>query len=452
MRLRFMIKRVRTILFSVCAILFFLIAPTITLYSMGYRIDFESKRIVQTGGFYFKILPKNVQILIDGKIKKKTDIFFGSILIDNLLPKKYKVQIKKEGYLPWEKTLEIKEKEVTEAKNIVLIPEKPRFETLGNEIENFFFSPNGEKMILKDKEGLKLFDTGKKIKNYPIEALPKEEVEELVFSPDSQKFLLKINSKFKLLDLTKFPTSSINLDFLDPKIKEISFHPKDFTKIFFFKNSEIFEADLEKKENVLFEKDISTYKISGENIYYLDNSGFLFKSDFNQKIRDKINDVTFPIKEKVDYQLETFGNFIFLKEQGTLYLFNTDSKSFEKFFEPIKSLRVSPDSKKLVYFSDYEIWLLFLEDSFDQPWKKAKEKVFLTRFSEKIEDLFWFTAHYLIFNTDSTIKIVEIDDRDGLNIYDLAEFKNPKIFFNESDKKIYLLSEDKFFVSEKLPP
>ena len=112
-----MTKRVRTILFSICAILFFLIAPTITLYSMGYRIDFDSKKIVQTGGFYFKVSPKNVQILIDEKIEKKTDIFFGSILIKNLLPKEYKVQIKKEGYLPWEKTLEIKERGVTEAKN-----------------------------------------------------------------------------------------------------------------------------------------------------------------------------------------------------------------------------------------------------------------------------------------------------------------------------------------------
>ena len=115
-------------------------------------------------------------------------------------------------------------------------------------------------------------------------------------------------------------------------------------------------------------------------------------------------------------------------------------------------MKVSPDLKKVVYFNDHEIWLLFLENSFDQPWKKAKEKVFLTRFSEKIGDLFWFTAHYLIFNTNSKIKIVEIDDRDGLNIYELAEYKEPKIFFNDFNKKIYLLSEGKFLVSEKLLP
>jgi tricorn protease-like protein len=446
-----MTKKIRTILFSICAILFFLIAPTITLYSMGYRIDFEKKKFVQTGGFYFKVLPKNVQISIDGKIKRKTDLIFGSIFIKNLLPKEYKVEIEKEGYFPWEKNLKIEEKMVTEGKNIVLIPKKINFEILAKNVEDFFFSPDGKKFILKDKEGLKLFDIEKKIENYPIE----KEGEEIVFSSDSQKILLKNGSKFKIFDLTKFPTISIDLDFLDPEIKEVSFHPKDFTKIFFLKNGQIFQADLEKKEITLFEKDVSNYKISAGFIYYLDNKGFLFKTDFNQKIKEKINENPFPIKEGANYQIEIFGNFIFLKDGEKIYLFDQKSNSFEKFFEPIKSLKVSPDLKKIAFFNEHEIWLFFLEDSFDQPWKKAKEKVFLTRFSEKIGDLFWYTCHYLIFNTDSKIKIVEIDDRDGLNIYDLPtqmEFKEPKFFFNDFDKKIYLLSEGNFYLSEKLLP
>jgi len=416
---------------------------------MGYRIDFGSKKVVQTGGFYFKVLPKNVQILIDGIIKKKTDIFFGSILIKNLLPKEYEVKIEKEGYFPWEKNLKIEERVVTEAKNIVLVPEKTKFEVFKEGVENFFFSPDGKKIILKEKEGIKFFDTERKIKNYPVENL---KIEEIVFSSDSQKILLKTDSKFKLLDLTKFPPSSILLDFLDPEIQEITFHPKDFQKIFFLKNGEIFQADLEKKETILFEKDILTYKILGGNIYFLANSGFLFKSDSSQKIKEKVNETVFPAKEGANYQLEIFGNFIFLKDGETLYLFDPDSSSFEKFFEPLKSLKISPDLKKIAFFNDHEIWLFYFEDSFDQPWKKVKEKVFLTRFSEKIGDLFWFTAHYLIFNTDSTIKIVEIDDRDGLNIYDLAESKESKIFFDDFDKKVYLLSEGNLYISEKLLP
>ena len=449
-----MTKRARTILFSICAILFLLIAPSVVLYSQGYRIDFGSKRIVQIGGFYFKVWPKNAQVLIDGKLKNKTDVLFGSVFIKNLLPRKYEIEVKKEGYLPWKKTLEVQEKMVTEAKNVVLIPENPKFTILEDGVKNYYFSPDGKNLILESEEEIKLLKIEREIKEYQIENANEEEIESIIFSPDSQKILFKIGSKFKLLDLTKTPLSLIDLDFLEVEIKEISFHPGDLTKIFFIKDEELFWADLEKKEVLPLVEDILTCKILNKEIYCLDNSGFLFKTDFAQKIKERINNVSFEIKELIDYQLEIFGNFIFLKEKEQLFWFNLENSSFEKFLEPIKSLKISPDFGKIVYFNNHEIFVFFLKDSFDQPLKKDGEKVFLTRFSEKIGDLLWYTAHYLIFNTDSKIKIVEIDDRDGINIYELPESisQDSKIFFNEIDKKIYLLNEGGLFVSEKLIP
>jgi hypothetical protein len=147
-----MTKRTRTILFLVCLFLFLLIVPLAVLYSQGYRIDWDNKKLTQTGGLFLKILPKQVEVYFDGKLKEKTDFFFGSILIENLLPKKYKIGVKKAGFYPWEKTLEIKEKEVTEAKNIVLFPENPDFTILTKEVEGFWFSPNQKEIILKDFE------------------------------------------------------------------------------------------------------------------------------------------------------------------------------------------------------------------------------------------------------------------------------------------------------------
>ena len=100
-----MTKRTRTILFLICFLLFLLAAPSAILYSQGYRLDFENKKLTQTGGFFLKAEPKQVEIYIDGKLVKKTDFFFGSALIENLLPKRYKIEIKKEGYHPWEKKI-----------------------------------------------------------------------------------------------------------------------------------------------------------------------------------------------------------------------------------------------------------------------------------------------------------------------------------------------------------
>ena len=141
-----------------------------------------------------------------------------------------------------------------------------------------------------------------------------------------------------------------------------------------------------------------------------------------------------------------------MRENKALYQFNPDSKSFEKFFEEIKGLKISPDNKKIVYFSDNEIWVLFLEDMNGQPKRKAGEKLFLIRLSKEIKDCSWLNSNYLIFNIENKLKIAEIDDRDRINIVEITEFENPKMFWNQFDKKLYLLSEENIYQSEKLLP
>jgi len=150
--------------------------------------------------------------------------------------------------------------------------------------------------------------------------------------------------------------------------------------------------------------------------------------------------------------LEIFQNFIFLRESQTLYQFNPDSKSFEKFFEPIKDLKISPSYKKLVYFSNYEIWILFLKGELGQPQIKTGDKLFLIRLSKDIRDCFWLNSDYLIFNVGNKIKIIEIDNRDRINIIDIAEFENPKMFWNQFNKKLYILSEGSLYASDTLLP
>lgn len=224
-----------------------------------------------------------------------------------------------------------------------------------------------------------------------------------------------------------------------------------------------FALKLDKLPPVLNEKpsekipleNVITYKKFNGDIYYLDNQGLLFKTDsspasLQEGAGIKINENPFPVKEETEYKIYVFSDFVFLQEGKTLYLFSPESKSFEKLFEGINSLRVSPDSKKLVYFSDSEIWVLFLKEKLDEASKKAGDREFLVRLSEKIGDCFWLNPNYLIFSAGDKIRIAEIDARDKINIVDLANLKNPEIFWNQTDKKLYILSEGNLFASEKL--
>lgn len=256
-----MTRKARTVLFTICVLLFLLATPSIVLYSQGYRFDFDKKSVVQTGAFYFKVLPKSAEVYLNGKLKDKTSTLTGSILIENLLPQTYAVEIKKAGFHPWRKSLEIKEKQVTEAKNIILFPKNP---------------------------------------NFTIVSQNQKEINDI----------------------------------------------------------------------------ISEFAVSA----------------------------------------------------------------------------TSSDKKKVIECNNYEIWILFLENQYDQPQKQAGDKMFLTRFSEKIGKVFWLTSYYLIFDVGDKIKIAEIDDRDKINIIDLAEFKNPEIFWNQDTKKLYVLSEGELYLLENLLP
>ena len=431
-----MTRKKRFFLFLGLAIIFLIVAPLTVLYCLGWRFDWETKTIIQPGIFYFKVWPKNVEVYINDKFKKKTDVFFGSILIDNLKPGEYKVEIKKEGYLPWQKNLEIKKRQATEAKNIFLVPENPEFNLMAGGIKNLFFSPDGKQIILKEDSengwALKLFETEKKVKSRLISEndISKEKTEliELKFSSDSKRLLLKLGLKEKIsyyvLKIEKSPPELTLLDFL-----------RSEQEMFLY---------LENKEIPLFPKNISAFGVSDENIFYLTDSGFLFKE------KEKLNLIPFEIKQETKYQIIVSESAILLQENNVLYIFDEEEKSFKKIYEPAEKIKFSPNSKKIAYTGSYEIWVLFLEKNIDMPSKEKGEKLFITRFSEKLGDIFWYTSHYLIFNAGNKIKVAEIDNRDKINIVDLAEFPNPEIFW--TNKKLYILSEENLYVSEELIP
>jgi hypothetical protein len=264
---------------------------------------------------------------------------------------------------------------------------------------------------------LKLYDLDKNVKSHLIEGkdiYPKgADLLDLRFSDEGKEITLEIGMKEQIkyfsLALNQTPPSYIEVE--PPYIPY---------------------------ENAI------TYQKIASDFYFLDNFGQLFKDE------EKLTEEAFPVKPETEYKLKIFPGFIFLQEAKILYQLNPKSKSFEKFFEGIEDLKISPDSKKIVYFSDNEIWILFLRDINTE--KKAGDRVFLMRLSEKIKDCFWLNSNYLVFRAGNFIKISEIDERDRINIVDVVELKNPEIFWNKVEKRLYILSEGILYRSRILLP
>jgi hypothetical protein len=118
-----MTKRFRRFIFLVFTVFFIITSIIIASYAQGYRFDFNSWKIVKTGGIFIKTSITDVKIYIDDKYIESTGgILNYSSLVSGLTPKYYNAFIYKEGYYPWNKSIEVKDGMVTEMKNILLFP------------------------------------------------------------------------------------------------------------------------------------------------------------------------------------------------------------------------------------------------------------------------------------------------------------------------------------------
>lgn len=118
----------KQIVISALILLFILVATTLViLYGKGYQFDFNkgNPNIAGTGLLVATSNPDGAQVFVNGHLTTATD---NTI---NLSPGTYDVKIVKEGYLPWEKTLIVKDEVVTKA-DALLFPTAPKLESITN--------------------------------------------------------------------------------------------------------------------------------------------------------------------------------------------------------------------------------------------------------------------------------------------------------------------------------
>jgi len=449
-------RKKRLILLILLIILFLILGPIIVLYSQGYRFDFQERKLVKTGGFYFIVSPRNVDITIKNPenntvIRRSTDFFFGVVYIDNLLPRIYDITIEKEGYHSWHKSLDVREMLVTDLKNITLMPKNPSFDILIESVNDFFHLEGRNDLLIKriseDNElTLYLYNMRSDIETL-IFSSKNESLEKFINHRTSNKFIIKTNKNIYLID-TDNPKNLLILNLPD-NATNIFIYPKEENKIVFLKNNDLFFYDIESQELSLLVNEVLTYKIQDDgNLIWISNEGYIYSNIINPQRK---NQVQFNLKENKKYELFSPKlSEIMIKENNTFYLLDEKNQKYKEIFSSSYNPIKAPNSRKLAHHTNHEIGVFFLEGEIDQPRRYQNENIFLTRFAKKIENLNWITSHYLLFNIESEIKIIEIDNRNNINIVNLVNFKNSKIFFNYIDKKIYLLSEDNLWRSERL--
>ncbi|MFW6282679.1 MAG: hypothetical protein ACOC1P_01320 [Minisyncoccales bacterium] len=466
-----MSSKTRITIFIVCFLTFVIGAPLIILYSRGYRFDIQNKEITKTGGLFIKAKPNKVDVYLDKKPEKKTDLFFGSSFIKNLIPRKYSIKLEKENYHSWQKKLKIKEQTVTEINNISLIPKNPNRKTISKEIEELWFFPDKTKILLKEKTDdaweLKLYNFNKKLKSHLVKeddfSTSSVEILDLNFSSDSQNILLKLGAKeqikYYVLTIDPFPPKKENLTKLNNKqLDKITFNPNNSQEIIFQEEKQVYRYNIEDEKIKYYSSDLSekdreiiTFFLTHNNFTYLTYSGFIYDS----YSKEKINKEELKVKRETKYEIKENSNFVFLleKESGKLYAISKDKKedNIKLLDENVNSFIFSPHNDKLAYSLDHTIKIFYLKEQSSQPFNKKGDKVFISRFANEISQLRWLNNHYLIFKANNSVKITETDNRDKINIINFLNFKKDfKLGWEPSSKEL-LIYVDKNLFSYGLP-
>lgn len=462
-----MTKRQRTLLFLVLSVLFLFFAPVVVLYSQGYRFDFESGKITQTGGIYVKTTPNGVDVFVDNTFIKHTNFVFPSVLVDNLFPEEYTVRIEKDGYTSWTKKFKVAAKSVTTAKDIILFPAKTDFRTLQSPVQSFWPSPQGNILVFQKTTPQKTWELyslniqSNEQKLIASQGKEKIELNGIIWSQDGTRILLKTTEKetpkYAVYNLGENGTCSnapCNLAFLGKETNEVQFSPVQDSLIVSKAgngSSVLTAVTYPSGESNSLETRTIAFLVQDQYIFWLDVDGIVWRKNLTSNSSAvKLNIAPFPIKQETKYALFVANKTVFLQETNSLYVLSDIEKAFSILSDSFSGLLVSPDKRKVAMYDNAEIWIYFLEDEKDQPQRKTGDKIFLTRYAEPIQNVSWISSHYLLFSAGDVIKAMEIDDRDKVNIAPIGTIPNPRIFLDPREKSLYILSQDKLMISEKL--
>lgn len=128
-------------------LLFFVISPIIVGYTAGYRYNFETREIQQTGVISVDIEPRDATVTINGTVVESAI----PLRLSNLAPGVYHISITRAGRKSWEKDVTVESKQTTYIRGITLFEDALPIILLqdpSEKIDQVSFSPDGTQAII----------------------------------------------------------------------------------------------------------------------------------------------------------------------------------------------------------------------------------------------------------------------------------------------------------------
>lgn len=324
------------------------------LLAKGYTFSPKEKRIVGTGIITVTSLPDAASVFVDGHLTTATNA-----TISSLPPKTYTIRLNKEGFIPWERRVEVKEGLVTALK-VTMYPAIPTIYPLTfTGVANPILSPDGSKLTFvvpvatgsaaTKKSGVWVWTM---VKNQPIAFARSSEPHQIAqntiadfsnatlkWSPDSKQVLATLTNSNFLLD-----SDNLNSE------------PRDITAILQV-TLDSWEDDTKAKETIRIEaiKNSRLRKIASESaglVWSPDETKFMLKTK------------VYELEQQKQYSLPDAKAHIWLPDSEHIVLVEDNTISIVDF---------DGINKAVIYAGNFL-------DNFVFPWPDSSRLVIISSF------------------------------------------------------------------------
>ncbi len=437
----------RRVFFWLLTLTFLATTPAIVLFLMGYRYSVARGVFVYTGSISIQANPdQNLDIRVDGKpVSAESNQINGSYHIEGIVPGKHSVSVSAPGFTTWSKEVPDKSGIATEFWNILLVRTNYPQTTIAS-FENgraFFPLPQKNKIAVlseNDRETtVTLLNTSDNTREQVFGTagffLSKSAPEHaLRWSPrDTNSFLISLISRDtqeEHIFLVRTDTHSAT-DIKDivkvPRPKEVKWNPNADT-LLFLSDTTLFSLPLNTPlQEAALSENIEAYDIIGNTAITLElKTGILYQIPLgNPANKEQLTTAPpegFPSAHDTAFSLIAYDKTriaLLNHESGDLFLFNRGETGewFKRLSQDAKGLQFSDDGKKLLYWTDWEIFAFFTRKWDVQPVRQENDSLDIGRFSNMVHGVQWTKDYeHILFSSGNDIRTIELDDRGGRDI------------------------------------
>lgn len=405
-------------------------APLVILYTQGYRYNPKHQRLDPTGTLVLSTVPRGATISLNNQTLK----YVTPKTLQAIPPANYTVKLSKDGYWPWEKKLQIKAGSAVFVSNIRLwqkaIPEK----VSSGIYQLFSISPDNTSLILSSwRDNTEQFFRFDLLTDESLRLIFERPMQSpssrLIWSGQMNKVLISGADSLAILELGRQPSLTTISDFVPDKISNLKWDAVNDNLLYGADEKTVYSIDLAKKNltplihwppKLADKETLADYSVDGNTLWLLiqvKGSPSVLRS-FSLLTEGEQKEFTLPTSLMYKFLASNDDLVVIQDSAQKMSAWRTTKESILPILDAssVTQTMFSDETGDLLYSSPFEIWTY-------NP--KTDVANLLTRLGSEISKINWYPdGSHVIFFANGKLNIIERDERDIRNRWELAELQD----------------------------